>query len=121
MRPAKSRRGGALILVLMLVVIMAGIAESIVRVAHSRAVAYRATRDRLRSGIVARSALAELSECVGPAMADLRACAPAWSAWSCGSGTCTASRVMTTGPDDFRVSASWAPAGETLSVSVDAP
>lgn len=121
MRTLGRRRGGALILVLMLVVIMAGIAESLVRVAYSRSIAYRATRDRLRSGVVARSALAELSECVGATMPDLTPCAAGWSAWSCSSGRCTATRVMTMGPDDYRVSAAWTAVDEKLDISVDAP
>lgn len=120
MRDARSRRGGALILVLILVVIMAGIAESVVRVSLSRSLAYRAARDRLRAGLAARSALAELNECLGPTLPEKSTCA-GWSAWSCTSGRCTASRSMAMGSDVFAVSAVWTPASERLEVSVNPP
>lgn len=115
MRRARSERGTVLIVAIVFAVILALVAERLVRLAHARIRLYSETQKRQRSQLAYATALNELSNCVyGVSYGGLKNSSPqcpGWSAWKKCPSSCEASKTFEFGTSGsavkFTVKATW--------------
>ncbi|MBI4424892.1 MAG: hypothetical protein HY554_14265 [Elusimicrobia bacterium] len=91
-----NQRGVALVAVLLIVALLALLADGVARVGFQRALVFGQTRDGHYSRLATASAASELRACLhGSAFPSPAAC-PGWSGWVCGAG-CVATRTFSFG------------------------